>query len=295
MSKIMIPEAVTDTFEIPVAMIVADPKQNTRKTVRDIDKLAKSIDYEGQQTPVLVAKRPDGKFDLIYGFRRFYAVSWTKEKGGLELETIKARVTDQMTPDERLLTNLIENMAREDLSSYDTAQACKQLEDMTKGTKNAMSGATIANKVGKSAPYVNNLLKALRNLPVNISLRWKEEQGDDWEEKYPGTKRILTTDNLNKLAKDALSEEERQLAFKKLKGEDVGESAGGAGGAPVIGGPKRASKSALEKALETATKLNKKKASVELKATIATLKFALGESDGIKGIYNPEEKDDGSN
>jgi ParB/RepB/Spo0J family partition protein len=293
MSKVMIPEAVTDIFEIPVNMIVADAKMNTRKTVTNIPELAKTINYEGQQTPVLVAKRKDGKFDLIYGFRRFYAISWPKEDGGLGWETIKARVTEEMPTEERLMTNLVENLAREDLNSFDTAVACKHLEDTTKGSKNEMSGAKIANRVGKSASYINNLLKAMRNLPPNITLRWKEEQSADWDEKYPGTKRILTTDNLNRLSKDSLTDEERQKEFRRLKGEDVDGNGGGGGGAGAgAGGVKRASKAALEKALEAAQKLNKKKTSEQLKATIAALKFALGEATGIKGVWEPEEDED---
>lgn len=292
-TKVMIPQAVSDIFEIPVNMIVADAKQNTRKTVRDIDKLAKAIDWEGQQTPVLVAKREDGKFDLIYGFRRFYAISWPKDKGGLGMETIKARVTEPMGAEERLMTNLVENLAREDLSSYDTAMACKQLEEITGGE---MTGPKIANRVGKSAPYVNNLLKAVRNLPPNILLRWKEEQSEEWEEKNGGAKKILTTDNLNRLAKDSLTDEERQLEFRRLKGEDVDGGGGGGGGAGAgAGGTKRASKSALEKALDAAKKANKKKATDGLKGVIAALNFALGETKGIKGVWEPEEKEDESN
>lgn len=291
MTKVIMPQPVTDTYEIPVSEIVADPKQNTRKNVSDIDKLAASIKYEGQQTPVLVARRPDGKFDLIYGFRRFYAVSWPKDKGGLEMEVIKARVTDAMEPEDRLMTNLIENMAREDLSSFDTAMACKQLEDMTKGD---MSGSKIANKVGKSATYVNNLLKAVRVLPSNIMNRWKAEQSETWDEDFKGTKRVLTTDNLNKLSVASFTEDERQLAFKKMTGEiSDGEGKGeGAGTGAPAGGIKRASKAALEQALEDVQKMNKKKPDDMLKMVVATLKFALGETTGIGKVWQPMEKEE---
>jgi ParB/RepB/Spo0J family partition protein len=290
MSKVMIPTAASNIFEIPVSMIVADPKQNTRKVLTGIPELAKSIDFEGQQTPVLVTKRTDGKFDLVYGYRRFFAISWSKDKGGLEQDTILARVEDEMSPEERLMTNLIENMAREDLSTYDTAMACKQLEDMTKGTKKPLSGASIANKVGKSAPYVNNLLRAVRNLPPNITLRWKEENQEDWEEKANGAKKVMTPDNLARLAKESLTDEERQIAFKKLKGEEVSEASSGGNGAPTPGiGVKRASKAALEAALEAAKKTKK---SDKREGIVAALKFALGETEGIKGYYVPEDKED---
>lgn len=281
----MIPESVSDTFQIPVNMIVAEAKQNTRKTITGIAELAKSISHEGQQSPVLVAKRDDGKFDLIYGFRRFYAISWPKDKGGLEEETIMARVVDKMEPEERLMTNLIENMAREDLSTYDTAQACKALEDMTKGTKKPLSGASIANKVGKSAPYVNNLLRAVRNLPANITARWKEETSEGWEDNAGGAKKVLTPDNLNRLAKESLTDEERQILFKKLKGEDVPAAMGAGGGNANLDVVKRASKAALEAALEAAKKAKK---DAKRDGVIAALKFALGETDGIKGMYSPD-------
>jgi ParB/RepB/Spo0J family partition protein len=287
----MIPTAVSDTFEIPCNQIVADPKQNTRKVITGIAELAKSISHEGQQSPVLVSKRDDGKFDLIYGFRRFYAISWPKDKGGLEEETIMARVVDKMEPEERLMTNLIENMAREDLSTYDTAMACKQLEDMTKGGKKPLSGASIANKVGKSAPYVNNLLRAVRNLPPNVMLRWKEEQSAEWEEKANGAKRVMTPDNLNRLAKESLTDNERQIAFKKLTGElsdaEAREQNAATGGNAPVDTVKRASKAALEAALAAA----KKSKSKDKAGVVAALKFALGETDGIKGIYSPEDSE----
>lgn len=292
MSKAIIPTPVPNVYEIPTNLIVADPKQNTRKNIEGIPELAKSIDYEGQQTPVLVTKRDDGKFDLVYGFRRFYAMSWPKDKGGLESETIQARVEDPMPPEERLMTNLIENMAREDLSTYDTAQACKSLEDLTKGTKKPLSGATIANKVGKSAQYVNNLLRAVRNLPPNMMLRWKEENAESWEEKANGAKKVMTPDNLNRLAKESLTDEERQILFKKLKGEDVPDTSGGGGGGSGnnLDIVKRASKAALEAALEAA----KKSKSKQKEGVMMALKFALGQTEGIKGVYTPEEKDDGN-
>lgn len=299
---------VSTVVMIPVKLIVADPKKNTRSFLTGIPELAKSIKNEGQQTAVDVAPRPDGKFDLIWGFRRFAAISWDEKDGGLGLEEIKANVLPEaLTDKERLLSNLIENMAREDLTSYDAARSISTLRDMfPKEDKEHMSGQKIANNVGKSAAYVNNLLRCWDNLPEIVKERWKREQSPDWKEKSNGAKPVLTTDKLNVLAKDSLSEEERIAMFNELIGVKPSDTSGGSR-TPNTPNPalaKRASKAMLEAALKAAedekTKIStdKEKAKGQaqkvekLNGMIAALKFALGTNKTIPGVYTPATDDD---
>ncbi len=301
---------VSNVADIPVKLIVADQKKNSRSHLTGIPELAKSIKNEGQQTPVQVAKRADGKFDLIWGFRRFAAISWSEKDGGLGWETIRATINEEeMSPKDRLLANLIENMAREDLTSYDAARSVAELRDMhPEDDKEHMSGQKIANNVGKSAQYVNNLLRCWDNLPELIKERWKNESAPNWKEKSNGAKPVLTTDKLNVLAKNSLTDEERILMYNELIGiKASGEGGGESEREPRNPNPalaKRASKSDLEKALAAAEgekskiSADKEKAKGQaqkvekLNGMIAALKFALGTNKTIPGVYTPEDDSD---
>jgi ParB/RepB/Spo0J family partition protein len=295
-----------DVVDLPVGLIVADSKKNTRSHLVGIPELAKSIGAEGQRTAVEVMARADGKYDLIAGFRRFAAISWPKKEGGLEGDTIRAVVyKDQLTEGERLLANLMENLAREDLTSYDAAKAFAQLRDLfPEGHKEHMSGGKIANRIAKSQNYVNNLLRCWDNLPEAIKDRWKRENAPDWKEKSNGTKAICTTDNLNKLAKESLTDEERSEMWDDMQGKKPKKGTGAEGDGARTPNPaltKRAGKKHLEAALEAAEAL-KKKASADrgqdqkvekLNGIIVALKFALGTNVNIPGVYTPPADDEG--
>ncbi len=61
------------TEMIPLERIRAD--RNIRTKLSDVEGLAKSIRRHGVLTAVLVARREDGDFDLVAGFRRHAAAA----------------------------------------------------------------------------------------------------------------------------------------------------------------------------------------------------------------------------
>lgn len=305
--------STSDVVDIPLTLIVADPKKNTRSFLPMVEELATSIKSEGQQSAVTVSKRTDGKFDLVWGYRRYAAITLlhTNAKSDKERErwsTIRCVVNEEMTPKERLLANLIENFAREDLSSYDAASAFADLRDlMTEETDRDPDrmGATIAKHVAKSSPYVNNLLRAWDNLPAVIKERWRKENAPDWKEIGKGARAVLTTDTLNKLAKDSLTEEERMDLYNQIigvkkagkEGDDEDDSREPRTPNPLSKRPgKKDLEAALAAAEEVKGKAGKEKGQDQkvekLNGVIQALKFALGTNQTIPGVYNPPEDDE---
>lgn len=283
---------VTNLFDIPVGLIIADKKQNFR-TVMDagtISELAQSIKNEGQQSPVRVQKRPDGKYDLIYGFRRYAAVVQLKQ------DTIRAEVSEAMESVDRKLANITENMAREDLTTYDQAVAFLDLHKA-----HDMSGARIAHSVGKSTQFVNNLLRVIEGVDDVILKRWAHECTPDFGrdkegKKIPNIRKVCTMEWLTKLAanvpKDS-QEYELRVALGEVDPDDGGEDdEGGDEGSDTtprqVGSPKRASMKQLSAALEAIEEKFKEAKSEDkefLSGARATLKYAIGKTQSIKDFY----------
>jgi len=305
MATILSLQNVTNVFDIPLTAIVAEKKMNYRTTMDDdtIEDLAGAIKREGQLTPVRVQKRPDGKFDLVYGFRRYAAFKRLAAEKPEVYTTIRAEVSDEETPVVvRKIANLAENLAREDLTTYDQAVAfldLKNAEDMT--------GTRIANSIGKSVSYVNNLVRIIEGLDDSVLTRWKAEChpnfGYDKEgKKLPNQHAVCTMDWLGKLvAKTPKAQQNYELEVAlglRDPDEDENGDEGEGNGPRSIGSPKRATMVNLTKALEAAEqKMKEAKADEkpELKGIVSALKFAMGKVKSIKGVYttpNPNDKDD---
>lgn len=178
---------------VPLKDIVADDEMNSRQSfvvhdesapikAQTLKGLMESIATEGQITPVMVKEIEGGKFYLIAGFRRFTAIKALynaeveKHKEGVKgadptkYQSIRAQV---VRGDDRLsirILNLVENLARKDLSPYEVAEACVKLQEAAKPDK--LSGNDIADKIGLSRQYVGNLLTNMAKLHPKIKAHW---------------------------------------------------------------------------------------------------------------------------
>lgn len=296
---------VHGVFELPIKQVIANPKANARSSMNEeaVEDLAQTIKREGQMQAVRVEKRPDGKYELVFGFRRHAAI--TK----LGQETIRAEVIEPMDPAARKIANIAENMAREDLTTYDQSMAFLDLQK-----SHDMSGSKIANSVGKSVPYVNNLIRIAEGLDESILRRWREECapnfGKDKEgKKLPNVHAVCTTEWLGKLVAKvprANQEYELKVAMGLIDpdAEDDDDEEDGEGnkrGRSDLETARRATMKNLEKALKAAEeKLGQVKAEEkpEVKGVISALKFAMGKTQGIKGVYTTpkpgeEKKEEG--
>lgn len=151
---------------IPLSKLIVRPEENARKVMKDIGKLAGEIKQEGQLTPIMVREDEKGKFRVICGFRRIAALKMNKTK------TVRAQLYGG---DERAcdLMNLKENVAREDLTTYELAWACLRMKE-----KHKMSGNKIADALrgmkGMGKAYVNRLIGCMTKGPDYVVTAWAD-------------------------------------------------------------------------------------------------------------------------
>jgi len=142
--------------ELSVSAIGPNPFQ-PRRTFDEtqLKELADSIAASGLLQPVIVRPRPEGRYELIAGERRWRAVQrlgWSK---------IPAVVRE--ADDRSLLTlALIENLQRDELSPLDAARGYQQLMQ-----EFSIAQQEVARLVGKDRSTVSNTLRLLR-LPADV-------------------------------------------------------------------------------------------------------------------------------
>lgn len=112
-----------------------------------INELAESIEKHGLLQPILVRALDDHMYEIIAGERRWRAA----QKAQLHQVPVIIR---EITDTEALEIGLIENLQREDLNPIDESRALKQMIDTF-----GYSQEQVAEKVGKSRPYVSNMLR----------------------------------------------------------------------------------------------------------------------------------------
>jgi ParB family transcriptional regulator, chromosome partitioning protein len=114
--------------------------------------LADSIRQHGQRQPVGVQMQENGRWLLVFGERRYRACRL------LGFDTIQAVVTDG----DPLEIALIENLQREDLTAFETADAFAGLME-----RRNYNRSTLAQVMGTTPGTVTRML-GLRALPVGI-------------------------------------------------------------------------------------------------------------------------------
>jgi ParB/RepB/Spo0J family partition protein len=156
--------------------------RNARRNIGNVDELVASIKEQGFISAVTVTRDPTPQgfidengetvippqtYTLTAGYRRHKALGiigvsadWPVPAIILNTETEAADVAS---------VNIIENLQREDLHPYDMMCAFRELLE-----EHDLSGHAIARRVGKSSGYVNNLLRAGRDLHPDILARWAE-------------------------------------------------------------------------------------------------------------------------
>lgn len=119
-----------------------------------IQELAQSIKENGLIQPIIVRKSPVLGYEILAGERRYRA---SIVAGISEVPVIVKQLSDQ----DMMLHSIIENLQRENLNPIEEAKAYQSLID--KG----FTHTEIAEKMGKSRPYITNLVRLL-GLPKYI-------------------------------------------------------------------------------------------------------------------------------
>ena len=139
---------VGQLFELPLSIIKPDINQ-PRKTFKNIDALAKSIEENGIIQPIIVtAKKKDSIHHIIAGERRYLA----SLKAGLT--TIPCIVRQEESDASIILLQLLENDQRENVSPFEEADALKDLIE----NKN-IKKMEIARVLGRNNSWISMRLK----------------------------------------------------------------------------------------------------------------------------------------
>jgi hypothetical protein len=252
---------------------------------QSVEDLAKLIDQSKNFVPVTVSLRPDGTQFLIAGFRRVKAAKLLGWK-------IVPAVARAMTPAQEVEWNVLENAARKDLSTYETARGVVRMADaleaegksrkggIAKGGKGAEGyGSIISKRLGMSRTAVNLYIRIFRQVRKEILESW-------------------ATNPIPLTLMDQWASEEPREQLKKFKawqgGEGEGdEGEGGEGGdgkggeGKADGKPKRPSKAMVVYAMAMAADLSKSKEielKVQGKAMLEALEWIQGGRKRLNGL-----------
>jgi len=145
------------TREIPLSEISANPHQPRKHFNEDaLRELADSIKSQGVISPLIVAPKAVGGYEIIAGERRFRA---SRLAG---LEKVPVIIREDLTEENKLGIALIENVQREDLTAIEEAKAYREMMEQLDLTQQ-----DVAELVGKKRATVANSLRLL-NLSVEM-------------------------------------------------------------------------------------------------------------------------------
>ena len=134
---------------IRISDIQKNPYQPRKEFSKEkIEELAQSIKENGLIQPIIVRQSPVIGYEILAGERRYRA---SIAAGLSEVPVIIKKLSDQ----DMMVHSIIENLQREDLNPIEEAKAYQSLID--KG----YTHSDIAEKMGKSRPYITNLVRLL--------------------------------------------------------------------------------------------------------------------------------------
>lgn len=207
--------------EIRIDRIVPNPHQPRRNFDEEaLTELAASIRTHGVVQPVIVRREADG-YTLIAGERRLRA---SKLAG---LTTVPAIVRDY-NEEAAAEVALVENLQREDLNPVEEGRAYRRLMETYGYTQEKLAGI-----VGKSRPYVANLLRILA-LPEEVLARLEEGKltmgqvrpllALASEEEQTALARRIEKENLSSRQAEELVRGKKEKRAPKEKAEDPAAS-----------------------------------------------------------------------
>lgn len=152
-------DALDDTgrvMDISIDEISPNPWQPRRDFDEEsLNVLASSIRENGLIQPVVVRKKKDGTYELAAGERRWRAA---KIAGLTVIPAISKEYDDRSMAE----MALVENLQRKDLNPVDEGMAYRKLMD-----EYGLTQENISQKMGKSRPYVANMVRLLE-LPEEV-------------------------------------------------------------------------------------------------------------------------------
>lgn len=140
---------------ISITDIQKNPYQPRKEFDREkLDELAQSIKENGVIQPIIVRQSPVIGYEILAGERRYRA---SLLAGLRSIPAVVKQISDQ----EMMVQSIIENLQRENLNPIEEACAYESL------VEKGFTHAEIADKMGKSRPYISNSIRLL-SLPEQI-------------------------------------------------------------------------------------------------------------------------------
>ncbi|MCG6146500.1 ParB/RepB/Spo0J family partition protein [Leptospira bandrabouensis] len=193
-----------------LSLPIQDIDLNLSKNIRDdydetlLEELANSILENGQLEPVGISpnRNRNGKFYLIYGYRRCLAIKKYAPQIPVKAVTVVSKTDDDTI-------QLLENIQREDLTDYEIAKALITIKE-----KSNLRNEDIAKKIHKSLDWVKK--RIIHGKSVN--------QLEEQSQVNPETLRKLTTHQISQISSLNLKEKIAVLntaeKFEKAKVKD---------------------------------------------------------------------------
>ena len=140
---------------ISITDIQKNPYQPRKEFDREkLHELAQSIKENGVIQPIIVRQSPVIGYEILAGERRYRA---SLLAGLRSIPAVVKHLSDQ----EMMVQSIIENLQRENLNPIEEARAYESL------VEKGFTHAEIADKMGKSRPYISNSIRLL-SLPEPI-------------------------------------------------------------------------------------------------------------------------------
>ena len=157
-----IPAEATAGLFIPLENIEPDPDQ-PRKMSADVDEdlklLAESILQHGVLQPIVVSSIGQGRYRIVSGERRWRAAQLALRSGkpcvrkGYDLKRLPVFIRNPEDAADKLEMQMVENLARADMSDVDIGTALNRLLKNT-----GVSKAEMARRLGRSATWIGTVL-----------------------------------------------------------------------------------------------------------------------------------------
>ncbi|MCL0318903.1 ParB/RepB/Spo0J family partition protein [Apilactobacillus xinyiensis] len=188
--------------DLSLSKLRANPFQPRNEFDTDaLNDLAESIKKSGVFQPIIVRldKTNTNAYQILAGERRFRA---SKLAGKDSIPAIIRTISDE----QMMEIAILENLQREDLSSMEEAEAYASLMDNLHLTQ-----AQVAQRLGKSRPYIANYLRLLK-LPYEVQELLKANKLSMGQ-----ARTLLAIKDKNKLVKLALETAAKDLTVRQLE------------------------------------------------------------------------------
>ncbi len=154
-------EPVSGLF-VPLDKITPDanqPRNLSAEADEDLQLLAESILQHGILQPITVKSIGGGEYQIIAGERRWRAARMAAGLGkpcgrkGYDLQRIPVFIRNPESDEDKLEMQMVENLARKDMTPSDIGRALQRLVDRT-----SLSKAELARRMGRSETWVKSVL-----------------------------------------------------------------------------------------------------------------------------------------